>query len=149
MRIVHLRKRGVDVISFEQFKADSHSPIYQQIIRYIQRGVVAGSIRDGDELPSRRVLSALLGVNPNTVQKSFHLLEEAGLIASRLGSGSYMSLKEEQIFAIRQELLRQDTVVMINAMKQMGLSREQAHTLLEQFWDEEGPDNPMQKEDDV
>ena len=137
------------MISFEQFKADSHSPIYQQIIRYIQRGVVAGSIRDGDELPSRRVLSALLGVNPNTVQKSFHLLEEAGLIASRLGSGSYMSLKEEQIFAIRQELLRQDTVVMINAMKQMGLSREQAHTLLEQFWDEEGPDNPMQKEDDV
>jgi GntR family transcriptional regulator len=133
----------VNVISFDQFKADSHSPIYQQIIRYIQRGIVAGSIRDGDELPSRRVLSALLGVNPNTVQKAFHLLEEAGLIASRLGSGSFMSLKEDQLVAIRQELLRQDTVVMINAMKQMGLSREQAHTLLEQYWDEDDINKPM------
>lgn len=131
------------MISFDQFKADSHSPIYQQIIRYIQRGIVAGSIRDGDELPSRRVLSALLGVNPNTVQKAFHLLEEAGLIASRLGSGSFMSLKEDQLVAIRQELLRQDTVVMINAMKQMGLSREQAHTLLEQYWDEDDINKPM------
>ena len=34
-----------------------------------QAGAVSGTIRDGDELPSRRVLSALLGVNPNTVQK--------------------------------------------------------------------------------
>ena len=51
-----------------------------QIIRYIKRGAVAGTIRDGDELPSRRVLSALLGINPNTVQKAFHLLEEEQLI---------------------------------------------------------------------
>ena len=45
------------------------SLIYQQILLFIKRGVIVGTIKDGDELPSRRVLSALLGVNPNTVQK--------------------------------------------------------------------------------
>ena len=43
------------------------TPIYLQIIRYIQQGLAAGTIQDGDELPSRRVVSALLAVNPNTV----------------------------------------------------------------------------------
>ena len=53
------------------------SPIYLQILLYIKRGIIAGSIVDGAELPSRRVLSALLGVNPNTVQKAYKLLEGA------------------------------------------------------------------------
>ena len=64
------------MISFEQFTQEEGSPIYLQILRYIKRGVVAGSIADGDELPSRRVLSALLGFNPNTVQKACRILEE-------------------------------------------------------------------------
>ena len=55
------------MVSFEGFRAVDGVPIYLQIQTYIRRGCVAGTIRDGDELPSRRVLSALLGVNPNTV----------------------------------------------------------------------------------
>ena len=50
-------------------------PIYLQIVRYVERGVAAWTIADGEELPSRRVLSAQLGVNPNTVQKAYRLLE--------------------------------------------------------------------------
>ena len=64
------------MVSFEGFRAVDGVPIYLQIQTYVRRGCVAGTIRDGDELPSRRVLSALLGVNPNTVQKAFRLLEE-------------------------------------------------------------------------
>ena len=58
------------MISFEGFRMEDGIPIYQQILLYLKRGVVAGEIRNGDELPSRRALSALLGVNPNTVQKA-------------------------------------------------------------------------------
>ena len=68
------------IISFDGFAMDDKSPIYNQIVLFIKRGAVAGSIADGDELPSRRVLSALLGVNPNTVQKAYRLLEDEGLI---------------------------------------------------------------------
>ena len=38
-----------------------------------------------DELPSRRVLSAMLGVNPNTIQKAYKILEDNALIASHGG----------------------------------------------------------------
>ena len=50
------------MVSFDAFRAVDGTPVYLQIIRYIKRGAVAGTIRDGDELPSRRVLSALLAV---------------------------------------------------------------------------------------
>ena len=79
------------MVSFDAFRAVDGTPVYLQIIRYIKRGAVAGTIRDGDELPSRRVLSALLGINPNTVQKAFHLLEEEQLIESRTGAKSCMT----------------------------------------------------------
>ena len=55
------------MVSFEAFRAVDGTPVYLQIINFIKRGAIAGTIRDGDELPSRRVLSALLGINPNTV----------------------------------------------------------------------------------
>ena len=63
------------MISFDGFTIEDGSPIYLQIILYIKRCIIAGTIVDGDELPSRRVLSALLGVNPNTIQKAYRLLE--------------------------------------------------------------------------
>ena len=70
------------MISFQDFRQTDDTPIYLQIVRYIQQGLAAGAIQDGDELPSRRVVSALLAVNPNTVQKAFKLLEDEGLALS-------------------------------------------------------------------
>ena len=82
------------MITFDQFKLEDGMPIYLQIVLYIKRGIIAGVIADGDELPSRRILSALLGVNPNTVQKTYRLLEDEGLIQSHAGAKSYMVLDE-------------------------------------------------------
>ena len=56
------------MITFEKFTMDDSGPIYGQIVRYVKRGIVGGRIEDGDEMPSRRVLSATLGDNPNTIQ---------------------------------------------------------------------------------
>ena len=79
------------MVSFEGFRPEGSAPIYQQIVTYVKRGIVAGEIPDGDELPSRRMLSALLGVNPNTVQKAYQLLERDGLIVSAPGKGSFLA----------------------------------------------------------
>ena len=110
-------------------------PIYLQIVLYIKRGIIAGVINDGDELPSRRILSALLGVNPNTVQKTYRLLEDEGLIQSHAGAKSYMVLDEEKVRRIRQELLEGDARNIVSAMKQMGLSLDEASALLKKYWD--------------
>lgn len=123
------------MISFETFIMEDGMAIYLQILQYIKRGIVAGTIADGDELPSRRVLSALLGVNPNTVQKAYRMLEEEGLIASHSGAKSYMVLTPETIEKVRKDLLEGDTRNIVAAMKQMGLSKAEALRLLEQYWD--------------
>lgn len=123
------------MISFEEFMMQEGSPIYQQILLYIKRGVIAGNISDGDELPSRRVLSALLGVNPNTVQKAYRLLEEENLIQTLQGSKSTMALTEEKIMRIREELLEADAKGAVQKLKQMGISKKEAIGLIEKYWE--------------
>ena len=110
-------------------------PIYQQILLYLKRGAVAGIIHNGDELPSRRALSALLGVNQNTVQKAYRQLEEEGLIHSHTGAKSCMVINDRQIARIRTELLENDAKSVVQSMKQMGLSKAEALCLIEDFWD--------------
>ena len=119
------------MISFEQFLMDDSGPIYLQIIGYIKRGIVAGTIQDGDEMPSRRVLSALLGVNPNTVQKAYALLEEQGIIHSRSGAKSCVVLEEGKTEAIRDELLEHTVREAVGSLKQMGVSRADALALID------------------
>ena len=124
------------MISFEQFIMADGSPIYLQILLYIKRGIIAGIIVDGDELPSRRVLSALLGVNPNTVQKAYKLLEDEGLIQSRAGAKSCVVVTEEKLAEIRTELLEADARDAVAKLQQMGVSKKEAHDLIERFWEE-------------
>ena len=123
------------MITFEHFLMEDGVPIYLQILLYIKRGVIAGTIQDGDELPSRRMLSALLSVNPNTVQKAYRMLEDEGLIQSHSGAKSYMVLDDEKLERIREELLENDANTIVRAMKQMGLSKNEAISLIEKFWE--------------
>ena len=101
------------MISFEYFEMENGIPIYLQILLYIKRGIAAGTIKDNDELPSRRVLSALLGVNPNTVQKAYRMLEEEGYIQSRSGAKSYMVLSEAKIEATRRQLIAEEAMKLV------------------------------------
>ena len=123
------------MISFEDFIMEDEGPIYLQIIRYIKRGIAAGTIRHLEELPSRRVLSAFLGVNPNTIQKAYRILEEEGLISSHSGAKSYIELDDAKAEAVRRQLLKSDTGDWVRAMKQMGLAKDAALELARQMWD--------------
>ena len=123
------------MISFDGFSAENNVPIYLQIISYIKRGIVSGVIADGDEMPSRRTLSALLGVNPNTVQKSYAMLEEQGLVHSRAGAKSCVRVSRETVAALREELLAESLQSMARAMKQMGMTKEEALAALGKFWE--------------
>ena len=141
MVVVQFGKGVVTLVTFEGLRLEEGMPIYLQIIRYLERGIAAGTVRDGDELPSRRVLSARLGVNPNTIQKAFRALEEAGVITSRAGAKSEVSLTPERAAAIRRRLLEDEAAALVGALRQMGLDREQAAALVLQLWDrqEESP----------
>ena len=122
------------MISFEELILNGNLPIYLQIILYVKRGMAAGTIQNGDEMPSRRVLSALLGVNPNTIQKAYRMLEDEGLICSHAGAKSYASVSEAQMARIRRDLLESEARSLVEAMKQMGVTKEEAQNMIETLW---------------
>ncbi len=118
------------MISFEGFVLEDSGPVYLQIMRYIRQGIAAGAIGDREEVPSRRALSALLGV-----------LEEEGSLQSRSGAKSYTNVDRDTIERIRREQLRSETSAWVKAMKQMGVSWEEAEALAEELWTLEGRPN--------
>ena len=74
-----------------QIDWQSRTPIYDQLIRGVVRLKSLGVLQPGDKLPSVRSLAAQLGVNPNTVQKAYQMLENQGVIYSVSGKGSFLS----------------------------------------------------------
>lgn len=122
------------MISFDGFIIEDGSPIYIQIIEFLKNNIVSGIVNNGDELPSRRVLSALLGVNPNTIQKAYKILEEEGLIESRSGAKSYVVLDEITVMKLKKQLLKNNATSVINSLKQMGISKDEALSLIDKYW---------------
>ena len=125
------------MIDFGGFVQTEGQPTYLQIMRYIKQGLAAGTIADGEELPSRRALSALLTVNPNTIQKAYRLLEEEGLVQSHAGAKSYVRATEQQRQALRRELTENQLRGMVRDMKRMGLTAAEAMSLIGKLYEEE------------
>ncbi|MDP3447683.1 MAG: GntR family transcriptional regulator [Eubacteriales bacterium] len=67
------------------------TPIYEQIIEQTQRLIASGILKEGDQLPSVRVLSQELSVNPNTLQKAYSELERRGVCVSAPGNGRFVT----------------------------------------------------------
>lgn len=66
-------------------------PIYTQIVNQVQSQVVAGVLKPGDQLPTVRALAEQLRVNFNTVARAYRLLDEARIISTQQGRGTYIT----------------------------------------------------------
>lgn len=126
-----------DMVDFEKIKMDGSSPLYMQLIIFVKQGLASGEVKYGDEMPSRRVLSALLGINPNTVQKAYALLEGEELISSHSGAKSFVSASDEKITQIKAELTQEGGRRAVGILKAAGYSKEEAVAVLEKYWDAE------------
>lgn len=75
------------------FRIDYKSglPIFQQIYQSVVRLGAAGAFGESGQLPSVRSVAKELGVNPNTVQKAYAMLEHDGVIHSLPGKGSVLA----------------------------------------------------------
>ncbi len=65
-------------------------PIYVQIMDQVREQVERGELKQGDQLPTVRQLATDLRVNFNTVARAYRLLDEAGLISTQHGRGTYI-----------------------------------------------------------
>jgi len=68
----------------------SHVPIYSQIVDQVKQLVARGALQPGEQLPTVRHLAADLRVNFNTVARAYRMLDEAGIISTQQGRGTYV-----------------------------------------------------------
>lgn len=74
-----------------QISAGSDEPIYAQVAKQISQAIAKGQLLAGDKLPAVRKLAAELVINPNTVARAYSRLEQADLVTTRTGSGTFVS----------------------------------------------------------
>jgi len=66
-------------------------PIYIQIMNQIEGQVIGGILKLGDQLPTVRALASELRVNFNTVARAYRMLDEARIISTQQGRGTYIT----------------------------------------------------------
>ncbi|MDR1972262.1 MAG: GntR family transcriptional regulator [Treponema sp.] len=109
-------------------------PVYRQIIRQIEYGVLSGALKTGDKLPTIRALAVALKINPNTIAKAYGELEIRGILATQVGSGTYIADKkpepeEDVLFGkIRAVLGR-----FMAEMRGLGVDKEETLRLISEF----------------
>ncbi len=65
-------------------------PIYLQVVERIKERIAGGQLKPGDQLPTVRSLALELRVNFNTIARAYRLLDEAGVISTQQGRGTYI-----------------------------------------------------------
>ena len=66
-------------------------PIYTQIVNQVQAQVASEILKPGDQLPTVRALAEELRVNFNTVARAYRILDEARIISTQQGRGTYIT----------------------------------------------------------
>ncbi|MGI6176729.1 MAG: GntR family transcriptional regulator [Christensenellales bacterium] len=99
----------------------SRVPIYEQIIEQIENLIASGVFTQ--ELPSVRMLSQQLSINPNTLQKAYTELERRGICYSVPGSGRFVAgdakaiLREEKRAGLK-EIAKQVKTLALNEISE-------------------------------
>ena len=123
------------MISFDDFLMSDSFPIYLQIIRHIKQGIAAGVITDQEEVPSRRALSALLGVNPNTIQRAYNQLEQDGYLYTVSGRGSFVAPEGEWREGKKSQVLT-EWIRITQSAREAGVTADQLTEELHRIYEE-------------
>lgn len=102
----------------------SRKPIYEQIVEGIERDIMTGILKEKEQLPSIRELSALLSVNPNTIQKAFQELDRNGIIVSGQGRGCFVAEKAADMIRARLSVRISEIEGIASALAQAGIEKE-------------------------
>jgi len=106
----------------------SDEALYLQIARQVQQLVAAGELKLGDQLPTVRELATELRINFNTVSRAYHLLDEARLISTQRGRGTYIweEPNEEMMRQIQKKSLEDLARHYLAQAGRLGFTAEEA-----------------------
>lgn len=116
---------------------DHHSgvPIYRQIKDQIREQIMAGRLKEGEQLISVRELAMQLKVTPVTISKAYSAMEAEGLLERRRGIGLFIA----EIHSDKMEQTKEDMVeaLMSKAVTtaiRFGLSQEKTEKMLKDLF---------------
>lgn len=103
-----------------------NKPIYIQIADSFYEKVLSGALVDGARVPSVRETAADLGVNPNTVMRSYELMTDDGIIFNKRGIGYFISegSRPKVLEAQRRAFLEEEWPEISRRMKLLGIELE-------------------------
>lgn len=118
----------------------SDLPIYSQLVEQIKLGIVSGSFRPGERLPSVRDMAAEAGVNPNTMQRALQELERDGMVYAQRTAGRFVTEDMRVIEHTKKQFAEEQIRSFLDAMGKLGYRREEILSLLSEEKEEEHGD---------
>ena len=97
--------------------------IYLQICDAICERILSGELASDSRIPSVREYGAEIGVNPNTIMRSYEKLTSEGIIYNRRGIGYFISPDAQKIVleTQKEEFLKNELPLILKRMKLMGI----------------------------
>lgn len=84
--------------------------IYQQIADQMRDRILQAEWNEGERIPSIRELAVDIGVNPNTVTKSYQTLTDQQVIENQRGRGYFVAVgaRARILQDLRQDFIREE-----------------------------------------
>lgn len=106
-----------------KFNIDKNLPITPQVYNQICLMIIKEKLQSNHKLLSVRDLAIKIGVNPNTIQKSYELLEESKVIYSIRGSGWYVANDTTIASKIVDDLISKKVNDFVIEMNKLGIDK--------------------------
>ena len=109
-----------------------HKPIYLQNVDLMQEKILQGDWREEERIPSVREMGAMVGVNPNTIVRSYQLLESQEIIYNKRGLGYFVKdgavarIKEN----VKNEFIANDLPQFKAKAQMLGITKDELVELL-------------------
>ncbi len=115
-------------------------PIYLQVVERIKERLAAGLLKPGDQLPTVRALALDLRVNFNTIARAYRIMDEAGIISTQQGRGTYIleSPSPQVIGSIRAKALEDLTQRYIADAERLGIAPDELKRVLNEHVTRQG-----------
>lgn len=113
---------------------NQHKPIYLQIVEQIEDKILSGTLRADERIDSVREMATALGVNPNTVMRSYEFLERGEVIYNKRGVGFFISseAKEKIKFSRKKNFLENEIPTLFAKMNLLEVDIEEVVNLYNQ-----------------
>ncbi len=115
----------------------SRKPIYEQICEQTKTLISTGVLQVGDKMPSVRVLSVKLAVNPNTIQRAYSDLCLVGILYSIAGKGLFVSEDAKQIILKDTHKQIDEFACLVEKLMLSGVNKQQLTDKISQIYDKE------------